>query len=115
MTQASQKLTEKRCIPCEGGTQPLAGADAQALMKQLDGRWKLVGDGKKLEASFDCKNYFRTMALVNAIAWVAHQEDHHPDISFGYNKVNVSYWTHTINGLSQNDFICAAKIDQLFK
>jgi 4a-hydroxytetrahydrobiopterin dehydratase len=109
------ELASKRCIPCEGGTKALSNSEALDLLKQLDPRWNLLHDGKRLEAKFDFNNYFRTTAFINAAAWIAHQEDHHPDISFGYNKATVSYWTHTLNGLSHNDFICAAKIDALFK
>lgn len=108
------ELATRRCVPCEGGTQALTAAEAQALHQQLDGRWQLQNN-KRLEAHFEFSNYFRTTAFINAVAWIAHQEDHHPDISFGYNKASISYWTHTLDGLSHNDFICAAKIDALLK
>ncbi|MEO6564242.1 MAG: 4a-hydroxytetrahydrobiopterin dehydratase, partial [Nitrosospira sp.] len=64
---------------------------------------------------YNFNNYYQTMAFVNAVAWVSHREDHHPDITVGYNKCRVEYTTHAVNGLSENDFICAAKIDTLLK
>jgi 4a-hydroxytetrahydrobiopterin dehydratase len=109
------KLSERRCIPCEGGGQPLTEDDAKALMPQLDPRWQLLDRGRKLEAVFEFRNYFRTLAFVNAAAYVAINEDHHPDIAFGYKTATVTWWTHAVNGLSENDFICAAKLDGLVK
>lgn len=107
------ELARKRCAPCEGGVATLSAKEAQALQKQLKPHWKLIDDGKQLQAVFDFKNYFRTLAFVNAIAYIAIQEDHHPDISFGFKTASVSYSTHAIGGLSENDFICAARIDAL--
>ena len=109
------ELANKRCVPCEGGSKALTIAESHQLQKELDARWKLVQGDKRLEAHFEFNNYYRTTAFINAAAWISHQEDHHPDISFGYNKATVSYWTHTLDGLSHNDFICAAKIDALLK
>ena len=105
-------LSEKRCKPCEGGVAPLDEQAAQALLKQLDG-WQISGG--LLNKSFKFKNYYETMAFVNATAWISHREDHHPDLAVGYNACTVSYVTHAIGGLSDNDFICAAKIDALLK
>ena len=99
-------LAQKRCVPCEGGTKPLSESEAQALLAELDG-------GRKLEAVFEFRNYFRTLAFVNAAAYVAIDQDHHPDIAFGYKIATITWWTHAINGLSHNDFICAARLDQL--
>lgn len=106
-------LKERRCVPCEGGVKPLSREECQALMPKLRGEWKLSKDAKKITASFEFKNYFRTLALVNAAAYVAIQEDHHPEITFGYSVCTMTWWTHAIDGLSENDFICAAKIDAL--
>jgi 4a-hydroxytetrahydrobiopterin dehydratase len=72
-------------------------------------------DGAMIAKTYRFKNYFETMAFVNAAAWVSHREDHHPDIAVGYNQCKVSYITHAIDGLSENDFICAAKLDALFE
>ena len=109
------ELTQKKCVPCEGGTKALDRPTAEKLLKQLGSQWKLSADGKQILGTFEFKNYFRTTAFVNAIAWIAHNEDHHPDITFGYKTAAVTYWTHAINGLSENDFICAAKVDALLK
>ncbi|WP_028006486.1 4a-hydroxytetrahydrobiopterin dehydratase [Solimonas flava] len=107
------KLAERRCKPCEGGVPALDLAAATKLKEQLARRWKWARDGKAIEAAFEFDNYWQTTAFVNAVAWIAHTADHHPDISFGYNKCSVSYWTHAVDGLTENDFICAAKIDAL--
>jgi len=105
-------LTNKKCLPCEGGTPPLSQDEITQLLKQLDG-WS-QGD-RLIGKTFEFKNYYQTMAFVNAMAWLSHREDHHPDLNVGYNKCHVEYSTHAINGLSENDFICAAKVDALFK
>jgi 4a-hydroxytetrahydrobiopterin dehydratase len=107
------ELSKRKCIPCEGGVKALDRAAADKLMKQLGSQWKLSADNKQIAATFEFKNYYRTTAFVNAVAWIAHNEDHHPDIDFGYKTAKVTYWTHAINGLSENDFICAAKVDTL--
>jgi 4a-hydroxytetrahydrobiopterin dehydratase len=105
-------LTNKHCKPCEGGVPPLTEKEARELLKQLDG-WEL-GD-KRISKTFTFKNYYQTIAFVNAVAWMTHREDHHPDMNVGYSKCRVEYSTHAIGGLSDNDFICAAKVDALFK
>jgi 4a-hydroxytetrahydrobiopterin dehydratase len=109
------ELSQRKCVPCEGGVKPLDRAMAETLVKQLGPQWQLSADGKQISATFEFKNYFRTTAFVNAVAWIAHNEDHHPDIAFGYKTARILYWTHAINGLSENDFICAAKVDALLK
>ncbi|MGB1580599.1 MAG: 4a-hydroxytetrahydrobiopterin dehydratase [Nevskiales bacterium] len=108
----SDALHNRHCTPCEGGTEPLDTARIQALLKKLKPHWQ-VEQGATLIAEFDFANYYETTAFVNAVVWIAHREDHHPDISFGYKQCTVRYTTHAINGLSDNDFICAAKIDAL--
>jgi len=112
---AGAKLSEKRCVPCEGGVKPLDRAAATKLMQQLGSQWQLSADGRQITGTFEFKNYYRTTAFVNAVAWIAHNEDHHPDITFGYKTASILYWTHSIGGLSENDFICAAKVDALLK
>ena len=111
MSAIADSLVRKKCAPCEGGIDPLDPANVAALLKGLPS-WSL--EGGKIVRSFGFKNYFDTMAFVNATAWVSHREDHHPDIVVGYNSAKVGYVTHAIGGLSENDFICAAKIDALF-
>ena len=104
-------LTTRRCKPCEGGVEPLKRDEIDNLLKQLRG-WT-YHDGAIVK-SYAFKNYYQAMAFVNATAWISHREDHHPDITVGYNTCHVAYQTHAIRGLSENDFICAAKLDQLF-
>jgi 4a-hydroxytetrahydrobiopterin dehydratase len=106
-------LTNKTCKPCEGGVSPLDTEQAGSLLSELHQDWSIDSDGKEISRTYSFKNYYQTMAFVNALAWVAHAEDHHPDIEVGYNRCHVRYSTHAIGGLSENDFICAAKIDAL--
>ncbi|HZO01926.1 MAG TPA: 4a-hydroxytetrahydrobiopterin dehydratase [Burkholderiales bacterium] len=106
------ELAKKKCKPCEGGVKPFTPQEAQQLLKSLKG-WK-VEDGK-LAKTFPFQNYYETMAFVNALAWISHREDHHPDLGVHYNKCRVEYSTHAIGGLSENDFICAAKADALLE
>ena len=105
------ELARKKCQPCEGGVAPLDAEQIRPMLKGLDG-WAL--DGKSIAKTYKFKNYFETMAFVNAAAWVSHREDHHPDMLVSWGECRVSYWTHAIGGLSENDFICAAKLDALF-
>ena len=106
------ELTARRCVPCEGGVAPMDGDAAARMLARLND-WGLDEAGKEISRSFAFKNYYETMAFVNALAWIAHREDHHPDLQVGYNRVLVRFSTHSIGGLSENDFICAAKIDAL--
>lgn len=105
-------LTNKNCKPCEGGVPALTQAEAKNLLTQLDA-WEL--NDNVISKTFIFKNYYQVIAFVNAVAWMTHREDHHPDMSVGYNQCRVEYSTHAIGGLSENDFICAAKVDALFK
>jgi len=82
-------------------------------MHDLHDDWSIDTTGKEINSSFKFRNYYQTMAFVNAMAWVAHAEDHHPDIEVGYNRCLIRYSTHSVGGLSNNDFICSAKIDAL--
>ena len=106
------ELKSRKCVPCEGGVDPLKPAEIESLLRQLSG-WTLDGDA--ITKTYTFRNFYETMAFVNASAWISHREDHHPDMTVGYNRVRVAYVTHAIDGLSQNDFICAAKIDRLFE
>lgn len=105
------ELTQKRCLPCEGGVAPMTEQEIQKLLNKIVG-WQVV-DNKELIKGFKFDNYYETMAFVNAIAWISHQENHHPDLEVSYNHCTVHYMTHAMKGLSENDFICAAKIDLL--
>ena len=106
------ELARKKCRPCEGGVAPLTAAQVAPMLKGLQG-WAL--DGKSITKAYKFANYFETMAFVNAAAWISHREDHHPDMLVGYGECRVSYVTHAIDGLSENDFICAAKLDALLE
>ena len=106
-------LTSKHCKPCEGGVDPLTREQTDALLTDLHKDWAVDESGKEISRTYTFKNYYQTMAFVNALAWIAHGEDHHPDIEVGYKRCHVRYSTHAIGGLSENDFICAAKLDAL--
>jgi len=111
MTENS--LTERKCLPCEGGVPPLSREECSRLMTQLTADWQLSPDGRELQREWVFKDFYRTMSFVNALAHIANAEDHHPDLAVGYNYCRLRYSTHAIGGLSENDFICAAKIDRL--
>jgi 4a-hydroxytetrahydrobiopterin dehydratase len=108
---AADDLAQKKCKPCEGGVSPLTRAEADSLLTHLSG-WHLSDSA--ITKTYEFKNYHQTMAFVNAAAWISHREDHHPDMTVGYSQCKVDYKTHAIDGLSENDFICAAKLDALF-
>lgn len=92
------------------GIAPLSGDEITQRLDRLDD-WKLIGGA--ISKTFHFRDYYQTMAFVNAAAWVSHNENHHPDLEVGYNQCLVRYRTHDVNGLSEKDFICAAKIDAL--
>jgi len=106
-------LAETHCKPCDGGTPAMSREEADRLRRELNGAWQLVNDGKALKREYRFKNFYHTMGFVNAVAYIANSEDHHPDLEVGYNYCRVLFTTHAIGGLSQNDFICAAKLDAL--
>ena len=105
-------LAQRKCKSCEGGVSAYSAEQAAEMLSQLKG-W-LIEDGKLVKL-YPFTNYYQTMAFVNALAWISHREDHHPDLAVGYNKCRVEYSTHAAGGLTENDFICAAKCDVLFK
>lgn len=105
-------LTKKKCVPCEAGVPALTKEEAEKLIQQVTS-WHLSGDAKHISKEFRFKNFLDAMAFVNKIADVAEEEGHHPDLSIGWGRVGVELSTHAINGLSENDFILAAKIDQI--
>jgi 4a-hydroxytetrahydrobiopterin dehydratase len=106
-------LSEKKCVPCDGGTKPLDPAQAAALRRELNGEWSVSADNKSLRRSYKFRDFYRTMSFMGALAHIANTEDHHPDVNLGYNYLHVTFTTHAIGGLSENDFICAAKLDRL--
>ena len=104
-------LANKKCVPCLGGTPPLTAEDAAPLLGQLDG-WQ-VEASKKLIKSFRFKNFVQAVDFVNAVSAVAEAERHHPDLYVRWGEVRVSLWTHKIDGLTESDFVLAAKIDRV--
>lgn len=109
---ATCNLTDKHCVPCEGGTEPLDRQQAESLLAALPA-WELSDDGKSISRRFDFRGFLSTMSFINAMAYVANRENHHPDFCAGYNYCEVGFTTHAIDGLSENDFICAAKVTAL--
>lgn len=108
-------LTQKKCVACEGGVDPLTREQTADLMKQLDAQWRVSDDGKHIHREWKFRNFFHTMSFVNAVAHIANAEDHHPDMEVSYGSCRIKLTTHAIDGLSENDFIVAAKIDQIPK
>ena len=106
-------LSDRRCKPCDGGVPTLTRTAAEVQLALLATGWQITPDAKSLKREFRFVDFYRTMSFVNALAHVAHLEDHHPDLEVGYNYCRVRYSTHSIGGLSDNDFICAAKLDQV--
>ncbi|HET7588109.1 MAG TPA: 4a-hydroxytetrahydrobiopterin dehydratase [Gammaproteobacteria bacterium] len=109
------QLAEKHCVPCEGGVQPLTRDEAEGYLKRIAPEWSLSDDVKTISRDFEFKGFNKTMGFVNAIAWIANAEGHHPDLEVGYGHCNVNFTTHAVGGLSENDFICAAKVDKLLE
>ena len=106
------ELQTKHCVPCEGGVPPLQQQEIQTFLSEIPG-WEVNSDGTMISRRFTFKGFYKTMAFVNAVAWIANQENHHPDMEVGYNYCNIKYTTHAVDGITRNDFICAAKVDKL--
>lgn len=104
------ELADKKCVACEGGTAPLNRTEAEILLKQLK-EWRLSGDARWISKEFKCSDFAGAIAFTNKIADIAESEGHHPDLQISWGKVVIELTTHAIKGLSQNDFIIAAKID----
>jgi 4a-hydroxytetrahydrobiopterin dehydratase len=112
-TQSAQELTQKKCRPCEGGVEPVSPASAAEQVKKLPG-WKLSEDGKTIRRQWIVKDFVTAIEFFDKVAQLAENDDHHPDLHLtGYRNVAVELSTHAIGGLSENDFILAAKIDQV--
>lgn len=91
---------------------PLSRSQAQTLLSEIPG-WALNENATEISRAYKFKNYYETIAFVNALAWIVHREDHHPDLEVGYNRCKIRFSTHSVKGLSENDFICAAKINAI--
>ena len=108
----SCNLTDRHCKPCEGGVPTLTRQEAETMLADIPG-WELSADATTLTRRFEFKGFYKCVSFINAMAWIANSENHHPDFSAGYNYCEVNFTTHAIGGLSENDFICAAKINEL--
>ena len=112
MSSVAEELVRKKCAPCEGGVEPLTDAQVGPMLKGLAG-WQR--DGEKIVKEYTFKDHYQTQAFTNAVMWVSHREDNHHYLTVGYNTCRVEYWTHAVGGLSENDFICAAKVEMLLE
>ena len=106
-------LATKMCVPCRGGVPPLKGQDLAALEKQVDG-WNVIEE-HHITKTFKFPDFRGALGFVNRVGELAEEQGHHPDIFLAWGKVEIKTWTHKINGLTESDFILAAKIDQLYK
>lgn len=106
------ELQAIRCVGCEGGIPALTTNEITQFLSQIK-NWQVSSDEKAISKRFTFKNFYKTMAFVNAVAYLSNQENHHPDMEVGYNYCAIKYTTHAVNGLTKNDFICAAKVDAL--
>lgn len=109
------KLSKKKCVPCEGGIEPLLCEQSEALLEELNPDWMLIDQCHMLARTFSLKDFKEALDLANKIGAIAEAEGHHPDLTLGYGNLGVELTTHAIGGLSENDFIVAAKIDELAK
>lgn len=105
-------LAAAHCQPRKGPDHTLTPSQIDELLAQLPG-WSLAADGRQLQREFRFADFHRTMGFVNAVAWMANREDHHPDLEVGYNYCRMRWSTHDVGGLSLNDFVCAAKVDAI--
>jgi len=105
------ELAERQCVPCRGGVPPLQGDELKELADQLPG-WEVI-NGHHLQRTYKFKDFREALDFVNRVGELAEEQGHHPDICFGWGKADISIWTHKINGLTESDFVLAAKIDKL--
>lgn len=106
------ELSSIRCVGCEGGIPAMTPEEVAKYLPEIPS-WELGSDNKSIVRNFKFENFYHTMAFVNAVAWIANQENHHPDMEIGYNYCNITFLTHAVDGLTKNDFICAAKINKI--
>lgn len=106
-------LLQRKCEPCEGGVEPLDADQASEFMSALHPDWQLSASGKDISREFQFAGFGKTIAFTNAVAWIAISEGHHPEMTVNYGTCLVRYTTNAIDGLSDNDFICAAKVDRM--
>jgi len=109
-----ENLSNKHCKPCEGGVCPLDGESSAGYLHDVPG-WALSADGKSISRTIRFRGFLETISFINALAYLSEREGHHPDFCAGYGYCEVRYTTHAIDGLSENDFICAAKVNELLE
>jgi 4a-hydroxytetrahydrobiopterin dehydratase len=105
------ELSERQCVPCRGGVPPLNGDEIKDFLRQLDG-WQVINE-HHLQKTYQFKDFRESLNFVNQIGELAEEQGHHPDICFGWGKAEVTIWTHKIDGLTESDFVLAAKFDKL--
>jgi 4a-hydroxytetrahydrobiopterin dehydratase len=108
----SSRLSDKECVPCHGGMPTLSEERVDALLRELDAGWEVV-DGHHLEKSFGFSDFVAALDFVNRVGELAESEGHHPDLHLSWGRVEVEIWTHAVDGLTENDFVLAAKIEEL--
>ena len=108
------ELRKKKCTPCEGGIPPMTLEEAREMQKEVPS-WEVIDDGQAIRRLFNFSNHYEVMAFANAVAWISHREDHHPSMTVGYSRCELVYSTHAVEGLTENDFICSAKVDALLE
>jgi 4a-hydroxytetrahydrobiopterin dehydratase len=108
------ELRKKKCKPCEGGIPPMTLEEATEMQKEVPS-WEVLDEGQAIRRIFVFANHHEVLAFVNAVAWISHREDHHPHQEVGYSRCLIAYSTHAVEGLTENDFICAAKVDALLE
>ena len=106
-------ILQKNCKPCEGIGEKLSDQAILQHLKHVHQAWQYDGDQSAIRRSFRFKNHYEVLAFVNAVAWISHQEDHHPTLTVHYNHCDVLYATHALGGVTENDFICASQVDNL--
>jgi 4a-hydroxytetrahydrobiopterin dehydratase len=108
---STSDLARKTCVPCEGGVPPLTEREAREYLDQVSG-WELV-EGRRIRRRFDFPDFLQALAAANRIGALAEEQGHHPDFHLGWGRLEVEIWTHAVDGLTENDFILAAKIDDI--
>lgn len=112
MTKVDAALDNEHCVPLKGAEHALSPTEIEG-MQRLVPHWTIADDRRAISREFKFADFHRCMEFVNAVAFIAHREDHHPDIEVGYDRCQLRYSTHDVGGLSRNDFICAARVDRL--
>lgn len=108
-----EELKKLKCVPCEGGVDPMKSDEINKYLELLQNDWKVLEEGKKIEFQFKFNNFKEAITFINKVAKIAEEEGHHPNIYIDYSKVTITLWTHAIEGLSINDFVLAAKIESI--